>query len=120
MGGTGQVRKYKQGLIVLIVIFILAPLITATGNETVSTVSVWGSLLALTYGLFLIFFFTIQQRSKLGIQEKVITTKTNTVYECGHCKSQYFNSLRCPQCGSPYRRVLDEKTEEETVEKWKT
>jgi len=120
-----QMRKWKQGLIALVVFFVAAPLTYITGNPTVSIIAVVILLFSMAYMIFLVVFFLIQRWAEKGkgkpmMEERIVKTKITTMYECGHCKTQYTNSQTCPQCGSPYRRTIDEKTEEEVVEKWKT
>ena len=120
-------RKWKQGVIALVIFFVAFPFVTVTGNEAVSILAVSLLFLSAIYAVLLVVAFTIQQThgwmkkrySKLEIEEKVVKTKLRTIYECGHCRAHYSDSQTCPQCGSPYRKTIEEKTEEETVEKWK-
>jgi len=126
------VRKWKQGVIaVLLFFFSLALIGVSAESNLMSTLGVLSFVVMMfstLYALGLVVFFVFQQTlrwskrrwAKLKIEEKVVKTKVITVYECGHCKMQYSNSQTCPHCGSPYRKTLKEKTEEETVEKWKT
>jgi hypothetical protein len=113
-------RKWKRGVIALIVLFL-------TGVVNYYMKEFWSGLAFIISGLYgvgLIVLFLFQrwskERAKLKIEEKVVKTKVIAVYECGHCKTQYTKSQTCPKCGSPYRRTVEEKIEEETVEKWKT
>ena len=123
--GDNDVRKWKRGVIALVVFFSALALVTM-GNLTVGVLSVFAMFFSFLYAVGLVVLFTFQQisrwskeRSKLGVEEKVVKTKTTTVYECGHCKKQYSDSQVCPQCGSPYRKTVEEKSEEKRVEKWK-
>ena len=125
-------RKWKQGVIaVLLFFFSLAFMAVAAENNLTSTLGVLSffvMMFSMLYALGLVVFFVFQmihgwskkRWAKLKIEEKVVKTKVVTVYECGHCKMKYSNSQTCPQCGSPYRKTVEEKIEEETVEKWKT
>jgi len=115
-----------RGTIALVVFFVAMAVVTAADNYTVKALASFAFLLSLLYAFGLVFVFLFQrmrgwsrEKSMLKIEEKVVKTKTVTLYECGHCKAQYSNAQTCPNCGSPYRKTLVEKTEEETVEKWK-
>ena len=117
-------RKWKRGVIALIVFFLAGALQLNTEDFTLKFLSGLVFIFSGLYGVGLVVLFLFQrwskERSKLKIEEKIVKTKIVTLYECGHCKTQYSNSQTCPQCGSPYRKIVEEKTEEETVEKWKT
>ena len=124
-------RKWKQGVIASVVFFIALALVAVSGyteNLILGVLSFLVMMFSMIYALGLVVFFIFQmihgwsrkRWSKLRIEEKVVKTKIVTLYECGNCKTQYSNSQTCPQCGSPYRKTVVEKTEEETVERWKT
>jgi uncharacterized cupredoxin-like copper-binding protein len=120
-------RKWKQGVIALLIFFVAVALMTATENLTLRTVSLFAMFFSILYAVGLVLFFIFQpihgwakkRWAKLKIEEKVVKTKIVTIYECSHCKMQYSDSSICPNCGSPHRKTI-EKTEEEKIEKWKT
>ena len=119
-------RKWKRGVIALIALFPTGAINYTAEDYTVKALSGFAFVFSGLYGLGLIGLFLFQkmekwskEKSKLKIEERVVKTRVVIVYECGHCKMQYSNAQTCPQCGSPYRKTVAEKTEEETVEKWK-
>lgn len=118
-------RKWKQGVIAVLV-FLVSLALVATGDLILGALSVIAMGFSMIYAVGLVVLFVFQQiyrrsrkESKPKIEETAVKPKTVTVYECGHCKNQYSNSETCPLCGSPYRKIVEERTKEEKVEKWK-
>ncbi len=128
-------RKWKQGVIAVVLFFVSVAVIGITADleannqSALTIVFVVIFFFSLAYAAGLVVFFVFGQffgwskrrfgARELGIEEKVIKTKKVAMYECGNCKMLYSDSQNCPQCGSPYRRVVEQKTEEEIMEKWK-
>ncbi len=129
-------RKWKQGVVAAVLFFVsfaVVGITTADGEtdnlSTLTIVFVVILLFSFAYAAGLVVFFVFGQffgwskrrfgARQLGIEEKVVKTKKLAMYECGNCKMLYSDSQNCPHCGSPYHRVVEQKTEEEIMEKWK-
>ncbi len=124
--GGFLLRKWKQGLILLIVFFAAFPLITISHNSVVSGFAIFLLVFSAAYAVVLVSFFFVQQTQrgvrkrfgKLSVEEKLVKTRIMILYECSNCMRRYVDSDACPYCGSPYRRTVRETSQEETVEKW--
>lgn len=123
--GDNYVRKWKQGVVALVVFFVSLALV-ATGDLTLGAISVIALIFSAIYavGLAVVFIFQqilgqLRKGSKPMVEETAAKPRIVTVYECGHCRNQYSNSETCPLCGSPYRKIIEERTKQERVEKWR-
>ena len=123
--GDDYVRKWRQGVVAVLVFFVSLALV-ATGDLTLGAISVIAMVFSMIYAVGLVIVFIFQQiyrRSRKGskpmVEETAVKPRAVTIYECGHCKNHYSNSETCPLCGSPYRKIVEEPTKKERVEKWK-